>query len=140
MKAPENLGTEEWFRHCVQIAKTITENEPEQADYLTNLGILGGIILDYETIRKIIREVTMQESSVIQHFTQQGIDQGIEQGIREGTIEAILDVLEVQIQSDEIQDIKPILENIEEVTHLKKLLKKAAQTDSLEDFKKNLEK
>ena len=38
----------------------------------------------------------MHESSVIQHFLQQGIEQGIEQGARESLIEGILENLEVR--------------------------------------------
>ena len=135
MKPPEDVNSEEWLRQCIQVAKSVTQDESNQADYLTNLGILGGIILDYETIRDIILEETMQESSVIQHFTQQGI----EQGKREGTIQAILDVLEVQFQLDDVQTLKPVLENIEELQRLKQLLREAARAGSLEAFKQTLE-
>ncbi len=131
MKPPENVDSKEWFRQCVQVAKSVTQDELNQADYLTNLGILGGLILDYETIRDIILEENMQESSVIQHFTQQGM--------REGTIDAILDVLEEQFQSDEVQILKPVLENIEELQQLKQLLRSATRANSLEAFKKTLE-
>jgi predicted transposase YdaD len=134
MKPKENTSSEEWLRQCVQVAKSVTQNVPHQADYLTNLGILGGIILDYETIRAIILEETMQESSVIQHFTQQGI----EQGMRKGTIDAILEVLEEQLQSEDVQTLKPILEQIEELQSLKQLLREAARANSLEAFKETL--
>ncbi len=139
MKPKENTSSEEWLRQCVQVAKSVTQNAPHQADYLTNLGILSGIILDYEIIRDTILEETMQESSVIQHFTQQGIEQGIEQGMRKGTIDAILEVLEGQFQSDEAQILKPLLENIEEMQRLKQLLREAARANTLEEFKQTLE-
>ena len=138
MKPKENTSSEEWLRQCVQVAKSVTQNAPHQADYLTNLGILSGIILDYEIIRDIILEETMQESSVIQHFTQQGIEQGIEQGMRKGTIDAILEVLEEQFQSNDVQILKPVLENIEELQRLKQLLREAARANSLEEFKQTL--
>ena len=135
MKPPENVGTQEWLQQCVLVAKSVSQEESDQADYLTNLGILGGIILDFETIRDTIMEETMQESSVIQHYTQQGI----EQGIREGTIDAILEVLEEQFQSNDVQTLKPILEEIKELQRLKQLLRKAARAKSLEVFKQTLE-
>ena len=138
MKPKEKTSSEEWLRQCVQVAKSVTQNEPHQADYLTNLGILSGIILDYEIIRNIIMEETMQESSVIQHYTQQGIQQGIQQGVREGTIDAILNVLEEHFQSEDIQSLKPVLENIEELQYLKQLLREAARAKSLEEFKQTL--
>jgi len=138
MKPKEETSSEEWLRQCVQVAKSVTQNQLHQADYLTNLGILSGIILDYEIIRVIILEETMQESSVIQHFTQQGIQQGIQQGVREGTIDAILDVLEEQFQSEDIQTLKPVLEKIEELQNLKQLLREAARANSLDAFKQTL--
>lgn len=131
MKPPEDVDSEEWLRQCVLVAKSVTQDESNQADYLTNLDILGGIILDYETIRDIILEETMQESSVIQHFTQQGM--------RKGTIDAILEVLEEQFQSNDVQTLKPVLENIEELQRLKQLLREAARANSLEAFKQTLE-
>ncbi len=134
MKPKEGASSEEWLRQCVQVAKSVTQNAPHQADYLTNLGILSGIILDYEIIRDIIMEEIMQESSVIQHYTQQGI----QQGVREGTIDSILDVLEEQFQSEDIQTLKPVLENIEELQYLKQLLREAARANSLEEFKQTL--
>lgn len=135
MKPPEDVNSEEWLRQCVLVAKSVTQDESNQADYLTNLGILGGIILDYETIRDILLEETMQESSVIQHFTQQGI----EQGMRKGTIDAILEVLEEQFQSKKVQTLKLELEKIEELQYLKQLLREAARANSLEEFKQTLE-
>ncbi len=138
MKPKEDTSSEEWLRQCVQVAKSVTQNTSHQADYLTNLGILSGIILDYETIRNIIMEEIMQESSVIQHYTQQGIQQGIQQGVREGTIDSILDVLEEQFQSEDIQTLKPVLEKIDELQYLKQLLREAARANSLEEFKQTL--
>ena len=68
----------------------------------------------------------MYESSVIQHFTEQGIKQGIEQGIKQGerkaAIESLLDVLDVRFQSSEVQTLNPIIESIEELPHLRELL------------------
>lgn len=73
----------------------------------------------------------MQESTVIQHF----IQQGIEQGARDATIEAILEVLEVHFEPASVQSLKPILDNIEEIQQLKYLLCEAARTNSLDEFK-----
>ncbi len=139
MNPPKDVDSEQWLRQCVQVAKSVPQDESRMADYLANLGILSGLIFDYDTIREIIMEETMHESSVIQHFTQQGIAQGIEQGLREGTIEAILEVLGVYFQSDDVQTIKPILENIEELQLLKQLLREAARSNSLDAFKHTME-
>lgn len=135
MKSKADASSEDWLRQCVKVARTVTQNVQHQADFLTNLGILSGIILDYEIIRDIILEETMQESTVIQHFIQQGMAQGIEQGVRDATIEAILEVLEVHFAFDSVQSFKPILETIEDIQQLKYLLREAARANSLDEFK-----
>ena len=67
LKSKDDTNSENWLRQCVKVATSVTQNVQHQADYLTNLGILSGIILDYEIIRDIIMAETMQESTVIQH-------------------------------------------------------------------------
>ncbi len=76
----------------------------------------------------------MYESSVIQHFT----EQGIEQGERKAAIESLLDVLEVRFQSSEVQTLNPIIESIEELPHLRELLREAVQVSSLDEFRRIL--
>ena len=84
----------------------------------------------------------MYESSVIQHFTEQGIKQGIEQGIEQGerkaAIESLLDVLDVRFQSSEAQTLKPKIESIEELQMLKQLHREAVQVPSLDEFRRIL--
>ena len=76
----------------------------------------------------------MQESSVIQHFT----EQGIKQGERKAAIESLLDVLEVRFQSSEVQTLNPIIESIEELPYLRELLREAVQVPSLDEFRRIL--
>lgn len=80
----------------------------------------------------------MQESSVIQHFTEQGIEQGIEQGERKGVLESLLDVLESRFQTSEIHALKPTLESIEEIQSLRGLLREALHVSTLAEFKRIL--
>lgn len=79
-------------------------------------------------------EETMQESSVIQHFT----EQGIEQGERKGVLESLLDVLESRFQTSEIHALKPTLEKINEIQHLRELLREAVGVSTLDEFKRIL--
>ena len=69
----------------------------------------------------------MYESSVIQHFT--------EQGERKGAIESLLDVLEVRFQSSEVQTLNPIIESIEEYRNSAELHHEAVQVSSLDEFR-----
>ena len=135
MKPSGAMDSGEWLRECVRIADTLPMDEPDKPDYLSSLAVLGGLILDYQTIREIISEETMYESSVIQHFTEQGIEQGIEQGERKGVLASLIDVLESRFQPNEVQTLKPVLENIKELQALKQLHHQALQVPNLEAFR-----
>ena len=130
MKPPEPMDSGTWLRECVRVADTLPMDEPDKPDYLSSLVILSGLILNFQTIRQIISEETMYESSVIQHFT--------EQGERKGTIESLLDVLDVRFQSSEVQTLKPKIESIEELQTLKQLHREAVQVPSLDEFRRIL--
>ena len=58
---------------------------------LADLAILDGLVYGSQTIREVISEVIVQESSIIQYFT----EKGIEQGQKLHAVEAILTTLEV---------------------------------------------
>ena len=69
----------------------------------------------------------------------QGIKQGKErQGERKGAIESLLDVLEVRFQHSEVQTLKPKIESIEELPHLRELLREAVQVSNLDEFRRIL--
>ena len=139
MKPPAGVTTEQWFAHCVEAAKSIPQDVSDQGDYLAGMGILSGLVLDFEIIKKFISEELMYESSVVQHYLQQGLEQGLEQGARESTIESILDVLEVRFHSYDVQALKPALDSIAQLQPLKQLLREAARACSLNEFRHQLE-
>ena len=100
----------------------------------------------------------MYESSVIQHFLQQGIEQGVQQGIEQGVqqgieqgvqqgieqgtrkslIEGILENLEVRFQAPNLGAIASRLANIDDVERLKALRRESVQTPSLSAFQQVL--
>ena len=78
----------------------------------------------------------MQESSVIQHFLQQGIEQGIERGTRESLIEGILENLEFRFKVHDLHIVAARLERIDAVQRLRELRREA--TVSFEAFQRTL--
>lgn len=106
------------------------QTHDSRADYLTDLAILSGLIFDYATIRETITEAIMQESSVIQHFLQQGT--------RENLIEGILENLEVRFNARDLQAVASTLQRINAVQRLKQLRREALQTPTLEAFEQTL--
>ena len=139
MKPPPDMKGEEGLRRCVEVADAVEQDSVSKADYLTDLAILGGLIFEYSTVREIIMEAIMQESSVIQHFLQQGIEQGIEQGARQMSVESTLTILAERFPDADITTVKLILEAIEDLERLKQLNLAASIAESFLVFRDRLE-
>ena len=139
MQRPVGVDAEAWLRQCVNRAQHLPMDEIVKANYLADLAILSGLVYNLETIRTIISEGTMYESSVVQYFTEkaleQGIEQGIEQGGRERSIEALLDVLEIRFGLAASDPLAARLGAIDDVQRLKQLFRAAIQVPSLEAFR-----
>ncbi len=130
MKPPAGVENEQWLRQCVQTADSL--DVPNKAEYLTELAILSGLVYDPQTIRNIISEETMYESSIVRYFA--------EQGHRAEARENILEVLTLRFQSDVAQTVKPNLEAIDDLQRLKQLHRTAILVDTLDDFQQVLAK
>ena len=61
-----------------------------------------------------------------------------EQGERKGVLGSLLDVLESRFQISEVHALKPILEDIAEIQHLRELLREAVRVPTLDEFKRIL--
>ncbi len=89
----------------------------------------------------------IRESSLFQSLTQQsreeareeGIEQGIEQGERRSTIGAILDVLEIRFDLSEAHPLSTRIAAIDDLQHLKQLLRAAIQVPNLDAFQRILD-
>ena len=84
----------------------------------------------------------MQESSIIQYFSEKSFEQGIEQGKKQHAVEAILSVLEVRFQADVAEKLKPFLraiDDLERLDHLHRVATRAANIDEFTHALLNLE-
>ena len=127
MQPPEGLAAAPWLRQCVQRAEALPMAAETKANFLTDLVILSGLVYDYQTIQRIIPEDIMYESSVIQHFAEQGREQVGR--------EFLLDVLALRFQPEDVQRLASRIEAIEDVQRLKQLHRAAIQVPSLEAFR-----
>ena len=139
MQRPVGVDAEAWLRQCVNRAQEVPMDETVKANYLADLAILSGLVYRLETIRTIISEETMYESSVVQYFTEKGIKQGIEQGIEQGIRESIQEVLELRFQPEAVRRLAARLRAIDDVPRLKQLHRAAIQVPSLEAFRLQLD-
>ena len=142
MQQPAGVEAEEWLRQCVNRAQAVPMDETLKANYLADLAILSGLVYNLETIMTIISEATMYESSVVQYFTEKGIEQGIKQGIEQGieqggrerAVEDLLDVLEIRFGLAASDPLATRIGAIKDVQRLKQLFRAAIQVPSLEAF------
>ena len=147
MQPPVGVDAEGWLRQCVNRAQQVPMDESRKANYLADLAMLSGLVYNLETIMTIIEEETMYESSVVQYFTEKGIEQGIKQGIeqgieqggREGTIEALLEVLEIRFGLAASDPLAARIGETDDVQRLKQLLREAVQVPSLDAFRRLLD-
>ena len=131
MQRPVGVDTEAWLRQCINRAQEMPMDETFKANYLTDLAILSGLVYKLETIMTIIAEETMYESSVVQYFT----EKGIERGSRERAVEDLLDVLEIRFGLAASDPLATRLGAIDDGQHLKQLHRAAIQVPSLEAFR-----
>ena len=134
MQQPAGVEAEEWLRQCVNRAQAVPMDATLKANYLADLAILSGLVYNLETIMTIISEATMYESSVVQYFTEKGIEQGIEQGSRERAVEYLLDVLEIRFGLAASDPLAARIGAIKDVQRLKQLFRAAIQVPSLGAF------
>ena len=130
MQRPVGVDAEAWLRQCVNRAQELPMDETLKANYLADLAILSGLVYRLETIMTIISEATMYESSVVQYFT----EKGIEQGGRERAVEDLLDVLEIRFRLAASDPLADRIGAIDDVQRLKQLHRAAIQVPSLEAF------
>ena len=135
MQPPAGVDDEAWLRQCVNRAQAVPMDEALKASYLADLAILSGLVYKSETVMTIMSEATMYESSVVQYFT----EKGIEQGSRERAVEDLLDVLEIRFAVGAADPLAARIRSIEDLQRLKQLFRSAIQAPSLEDFRRLLD-
>ena len=134
MQPPASLEAPEWIRHCVRAIEAGSQDETQQRETLADLAILGGLAHNSQTVRDIISEEIVQESSIIQYFSEKSFEQGIEQGKKQHAVEAILSVLEVRFQADVAEKLKPFLGAIDDLERLDHLHRVAARASNIDEF------
>ncbi len=85
----------------------------------------------------------MQQSNIIEYWTEKAAaeahQQGLERGMKERALEDILEALEIRLQPDVVSAFKPVLETIDDPQRLKRLHRAAILAESPEDFRQVLE-
>jgi len=144
MKRPSGMSEVRWLEKCVDATTTSGVGAEDLDLLLAALGIFGGLVYDRQLIDERLPEGIMQESPFfrehLQEAEQRGLERGLERGQKEGTINSILTLLGDQFQPEAVQALKPTLETIDDLEHLKQLLRAVPRVQSLEAFIQNLQK
>ncbi|MDP6676418.1 MAG: hypothetical protein QGI29_02535 [Pirellulales bacterium] len=135
MQPPENTPPLGWLRQCIQTVDRLALDQSSKVNFLADLSILSGLVYDSQTIFDIISEEIMYESSVVQHFT----ERGIQQGERKRAIEDVLEVLEIRFHPSTAETLKPAVETIQDLPNLKQLHRSAVQAADLDEFIQTLD-
>ena len=88
--------------------------------------------LHYTT--EIISKEPVQESSLVQYLTEKATAETLQQGVKTRALEDILEVLELRLNPEAASIFKPLLNEIDDLQHLKQLHRAAILADTTEDF------
>ncbi|MCY3683598.1 MAG: hypothetical protein OXH16_19540 [Gemmatimonadetes bacterium] len=147
MKPPEGMASDAWLHQCIHTARTRPIARSYRADYLAGMVALSELVYDSETISAVIFQEDImdiiRESSLFQSLTQQSREeareQGLEQGVRQRAIEDLLDVLEIRFDMPETHPLSTRIAAIDDLQHLKQLLRTAVQVPDLDAFQRVLD-
>ena len=150
-----------WVQHCADAVEALPSPRRAKVELLAGMAVLGGLVLGSAVVTEIIGEEIMQESSVVQYFTEkamekglerglirglergreQGIEQGREQGIEQGREQALEDaLLEVlQVRFDAGESLRQRITAIGDERTLKRLFHAGLTAASLADFNAAME-
>ncbi len=140
MKPPSGVNPDRWLETCVDATFTARIDSENRQLLLGALGIFCGLVYDAQLIRHILPEGIMQENPFIQEILKEAREDamasGIERGQKKCAIDLILDMLIEQFpHDDEINEIIPTLEEIDELETLKQIHRTVPKIRSMEEFK-----
>ena len=75
----------------------------------------------------------------LEQGNEQGFEKGVEQGTRNQILESVLEVLEVQLSPEVAHQVKPQLQKINDLQHLRQLFRTALTAENAEAFHQALQ-
>lgn len=143
MKSPVGVNSINWLDKCVDStfnAKVDTDNKNL---LLAALGVFGSVVYDMEIIRQLLPEGIMQDFPLIQEYIKEarenGMERGMERGQKKFAIDSILMLLNDKFHVSKTQEIRPILEEIDDLAQLRDMLRAIPEIQDLDEFMALLE-
>lgn len=134
-----------WVRHCAGAVEKMPSPRRAKVELLAGMAVLGGLVLESAVVTEIIGEEIMQESSVVQYFTEKALEEGLERGLirglergrEQGIEDALVEVLQVRFDAGE--SLRQRIAAIGDERTLKRLFHAGLTAASLADFSAALE-
>ena len=142
MKPRVGMSSIEWTTQCVEATKALPVDSPTRNNLLVELWIMSGLRHDRQDLLQTLSEDIVNNSSVYEMIIERGVERGLERGIEQGkqlgakenTIDIIIDLLDKRFDMNTTQILTPMLETINDLHELRRLVQEALDIEHLEDF------
>ena len=158
MKPSQGMNPTQWLDECVDAMINADVDTDIKSIMFASMGIFGSLVYDMENLRQSFPDSFWLDFPLIQEYIKEAKERGLEQGIMRGmergmerglergmergqiivVIDLILETLTDRFQNDDVQDLKPLLDEIDDIDRLKQLFKTVQIVDSLQEFRNML--
>ncbi len=139
MKPPQGLNPTRWLDECVDATFNTDVDTDIKSIMFASMGIFGSLVFDMEELRQSFPDSFWLDFPLIQECIKEARERGMERGMARGqitvVIELIFESLADRFQNENLQEIKPLLDEIQDLDRLKQLLKSAQTAENLQEFK-----
>lgn len=139
MKPYQGMNQTRWLDECIDATMNADVDPDIKSIMFASMGIFGSLVYDMEKLRDSFPDSFWLDFPLIQEYIKEAKEQGLERGMERGqiigVIDLILESLAERFQNDNVQEIKPLLDEIGELDQLKQLFKAVQLVESLQDFK-----
>ena len=138
MKPSQGMNPSRWLDECVDATFNADVDTDIKSIMFASMGIFGSLVFDMEELRQSFPDSFWLDFPLIQECIKEAKEQGLERGQRIVVIELILESLADRFQNGNINEIKPLLDEIDDLDRLKQLFKSAQMVANLQEFKNTL--
>ena len=97
------------LRKVAQSLKTISDNNLRQ-NLTAATAVLGGLVIQPDIVKTILRSQSMKESAVYQEILQEGLQKGLQKGRLEGKLEVAQRLLQLEMSLSQVAQVTGLSE------------------------------
>ncbi len=136
MKPSQGMNPTRWLAECVDATFHADVDTDIKSIMFASMGIFGSLVYDMEELRQSFPDSFWLDFPLIQECIKDAKERGLEQGLERGQIiDLILEALADRFKDANIHEIKPLLDEIDDLDRLKQLFKTVDKVENLQEFK-----